>query len=216
MPKGSTSKALRGRYCSSCAFMAHTRSPYSLLLLLLLLLLLFVSHLLIAENQSVVTRRAPITLEWNTSGRNKTIVVITYRVQCTRHTYWHRTPPAAAAFQEKKQKWVTDANIPGTVTYTNTNTDSSHPQPTPAQCNQSINQSTNQCLYDHGGVSLHHVVHMRIPLACCLLSCVVDLFLLFFSSFPFSISIWTAFVSSCLFLAGSMLSPRFRFLLRLV
>ena len=62
---------------------------------------------------------------------------------------------------------------------------------------------------------------MRIPLACCLLSCVldVDLFHFFFSSFPFSIlsiSIWIWFVSSCLFLAGTMLSPRFRFLLRLV
>ena len=43
------------------------------------------------------------------------------------------------------------------------------------------------------------------------------LFLLFvFSSFPFSISIWTSicFVSSCLFLEGIMLSPRV--LLRLV
>ena len=38
----------------------------------------------------------------------------------------------------------------------------------------------------------------------------------FFSSFPFSISIWTSFVLSCLFLVGNMLSPRFRFLLRLV
>ena len=62
---------------------------------------------------------------------------------------------------------------------------------------------------------------MRISLACCLLSCVldVDLFHFFFSSFPFSIlsiSIWISFVSSCLFLAGTMLSPRFRFLLRLV
>ena len=35
-----------------------------------------------------------------------------------------------------------------------------------------------------------------------------------FSSFPFSISIWTSLVSSCLFLVGNMLSPRFRFLLR--
>ena len=60
---------------------------------------------------------------------------------------------------------------------------------------------------------------MRIPLACCLLCCVlaVDLFI-YFSSLPslFSISIWTSFVSSCLFLVGTMLSPRFRFLLRLV
>ena len=42
-------------------------------------------------------------------------------------------------------------------------------------------------------------------------------FLFFFSSFPSSISIWTSFVSSCRFLVGSIiLSPRFRFLLRLV
>ena len=39
------------------------------------------------------------------------------------------------------------------------------------------------------------------------------IFLFFFRSFPFSISIWTSFVSSSLFLAGTMLSPRFRFLL---
>ena len=55
---------------------------------------------------------------------------------------------------------------------------------------------------------------------CVLSSCVVDvdLFLCFFSSFHFfSISIWTSFVSSCLFLVGTIiLSPRFRFLLRLV
>ena len=38
----------------------------------------------------------------------------------------------------------------------------------------------------------------------------------FFILFPFSISIWISFVSSCLFLVGNMLSPRFRFLLRLV
>ena len=37
-----------------------------------------------------------------------------------------------------------------------------------------------------------------------------------FSSFPFSISIWTSFVSSRLFFAGTMLSPRLRFLLPLV
>ena len=42
------------------------------------------------------------------------------------------------------------------------------------------------------------------------------IFIFFFSSFPFSISIWTSFASSCLFLVGTMLSPRFRFLLRLV
>ena len=45
------------------------------------------------------------------------------------------------------------------------------------------------------------------------------LILFLFSYFPFryfSISIWTSFVSSCLFLVGTMLSPRFRFLLRLV
>ena len=40
---------------------------------------------------------------------------------------------------------------------------------------------------------------------------------LFFSSFPFSISIWTSFLfSSCPHLVGTMLSPRLRFLLRLV
>ena len=45
-------------------------------------------------------------------------------------------------------------------------------------------------------------------------SCVhdVDFFFFFFSSVPFPISIGTPFVSSCLFLV----SPRFRFLLRLV
>ena len=37
-----------------------------------------------------------------------------------------------------------------------------------------------------------------------------------FPSFPFPISIWTLFVSSCLFLVGILLSPRFRFMLRLV
>ena len=41
-------------------------------------------------------------------------------------------------------------------------------------------------------------------------------FYFFFSSFPLSISIWTLFVSCCLFLVDIMLSPRFRFLLRLV
>ena len=37
-----------------------------------------------------------------------------------------------------------------------------------------------------------------------------------FSSLPslFSISIWTSFVSSCLLPVGTMMSPRFRFLLR--
>ena len=55
------------------------------------------------------------------------------------------------------------------------------------------------------------------PLAYCLLAFLMLTYLYFcFSSFPFSISIWTAFVSSCLFLVGTMLSPRFRFLLRLV
>ena len=59
---------------------------------------------------------------------------------------------------------------------------------------------------------------IRLPLACCLLSCVLAVDLFYFSSLPslFSISIWTSFVSSCLFLVGTMLSPRFRFLLRLV
>ena len=66
---------------------------------------------------------------------------------------------------------------------------------------------------------------MRIPLACCLLLCCVadvgvadvDLSLIvFFSSFPFSISIWPSFVFILFFLVGTMLSPRFRFLLRLV
>ena len=49
---------------------------------------------------------------------------------------------------------------------------------------------------------------MRLPFACCRLSCVagVDFFFLFsffFSSFPFSISIWTSYVPSCLFVAGT-------------
>ena len=44
----------------------------------------------------------------------------------------------------------------------------------------------------------------------------VDFFFFFFSSVPFPISIWTSCVSSCLFLVGTMLSPRFRYLLRLV
>ena len=40
---------------------------------------------------------------------------------------------------------------------------------------------------------------MRIPLACCLLSCVLDVDLFIFSSLPslFTIEIWTTFVSSC-------------------
>ena len=41
------------------------------------------------------------------------------------------------------------------------------------------------------------------------------LFYFSLSSFPFSISIWTSFVSSCPSLVGAMLSPRFRFLVRL-
>ena len=52
---------------------------------------------------------------------------------------------------------------------------------------------------------------------CCLLAFLMLIF--FFSSRPslFSTSIWTSFVASCLFLVGTrMLSPRFRFLLRLV
>ena len=60
---------------------------------------------------------------------------------------------------------------------------------------------------------------MRIPLACCLLSCVLGVDWFHFFSLPslFSISILeTSFVPSCLFLGGTMLSPRFRFLLRLV
>ena len=40
--------------------------------------------------------------------------------------------------------------------------------------------------------------------------------LIFFLLFISATSIWTSFVSSCLFLAGNMLSPLFRFLLRLV
>ena len=54
-------------------------------------------------------------------------------------------------------------------------------------------------------------------LACCF-SCVFAVYLFEFSSLPslFAISIWTSFVSSSLFLVGTMLSPRFRFLLRLV
>ena len=49
--------------------------------------------------------------------------------------------------------------------------------------------------------------------------CVVDLDFFFFLVLflpIFSISIWTSFVSSCLFLVGTMLSPRFPILLRLV
>ena len=61
---------------------------------------------------------------------------------------------------------------------------------------------------------------MRIPLACCLLSCVadVDLSFLFFCSLPslFRFRFRHRLFSSCLFLLGTMLSPRFRFLLRLV
>ena len=61
---------------------------------------------------------------------------------------------------------------------------------------------------------------MRIPLACCLLSCVIAVDLFDFSFLPtvpfFLFRFWTSFVSSCLFLVGTMLSPRFRFLLRLV
>ena len=45
---------------------------------------------------------------------------------------------------------------------------------------------------------------------------ILTYFCFFFSSFPFSISIWPSFVSSRLFLVGTMLFPRFRFLLRLV
>ena len=47
---------------------------------------------------------------------------------------------------------------------------------------------------------------MRISLACCLLSCVLAVYLLFFfSSFPFSISIWTSFFHPVFFLVGTML-----------
>ena len=64
---------------------------------------------------------------------------------------------------------------------------------------------------------LARLKYMRI-LLCVLSSCVPDVVFscFFFSSFPFSISIWTSFVSSCLFLVGTVLSPWFRFLLRLV
>ena len=59
--------------------------------------------------------------------------------------------------------------------------------------------------------------YMRIPFACRLLALLMLIYFhVFFSSFAFSILIWTSFVSSCLFLAGTMLSPRFRFLLRLL
>ena len=75
----------------------------------------------------------------------------------------------------------------------------------------------------------HHTKLLHPPRAACepglcvfrlrallLRSCFVCLF--YFSSLPspFSISISTSFVSSCLFLVGTMLSPRFRFLRRLV
>ena len=47
---------------------------------------------------------------------------------------------------------------------------------------------------------------MRIPLVC-LFSCVLAVDFFFWVLPPlFSISIWTAFVSSCLFLVGTMLS----------
>ena len=55
---------------------------------------------------------------------------------------------------------------------------------------------------------------MRIPLACCLLCCVlaVDLFI-YFSSLPslFSISIWTSFVSSGLTFVSVSVSAATRF-----
>ena len=44
----------------------------------------------------------------------------------------------------------------------------------------------------------------------------VDLYLIFFSSFPFPFRFGHRLFSSCLFPVGTMLSPRFRFLMRLV
>ena len=62
---------------------------------------------------------------------------------------------------------------------------------------------------------------MRIPLACCLLFLLALLmltylhfFVLFLPFFDFDLD--SVCFLSCLFLAGTMLSPRFRFLLRLV
>ena len=53
-------------------------------------------------------------------------------------------------------------------------------------------------------------------LACYLLCCVLDVDIIYFLffAFPLLISIWTSFFSSCLFLVGTMLSPRCRLLLR--
>ena len=58
---------------------------------------------------------------------------------------------------------------------------------------------------------------LHIPVACCLLACVdVDLFLCFLLFLPF-FDLDLDFVCFILsFLAGAMLSPRFRFLVRLV
>ena len=86
------------------------------------------------------------------------------------------------------------------------------------------NSPQTPCVLHHPPPRSLGASSMRIPLACCLLFkkfflafLMLTYFLFFFSSFPFSVSItWTSFVSSCLFLVGSMLSPRFRFLLRIV
>ena len=62
---------------------------------------------------------------------------------------------------------------------------------------------------------------MRVPLACCLLSSFLRCWcwlILILSSLPslFRFRFGHRLFSSCLFLVGTMLSPRFRFLLRLV
>ena len=58
---------------------------------------------------------------------------------------------------------------------------------------------------------------MRIPLACCLLALLMLTFFFFFlSSFLFRFRFGHRLFSCRLFLVGTMLSPRFRFLLRLV
>ena len=63
-------------------------------------------------------------------------------------------------------------------------------------------------------VSLTHA-HSPCVLSSCL-RCWCWLFFFFFPSCPYSISIWTSLVFILLFLVGTMLSPRFWFLLRLV
>ena len=58
------------------------------------------------------------------------------------------------------------------------------------------------------------VFPLRAVFFLALLRLIYFIFLFFLPFFLFRF--WTSFVSSCLFLVGTMLSPRFRFLLRLV